>query len=223
MTSFLNICCIAHVRGHRLKSASRGGAISVAIWHAVEGDWQPPLSGPRDRFESTGTRVFRAANGSLSALPQGVSAGRDNWRLEAPEEVARPAFFLVRRLPEDADRGRRDDVADTLEKLCVRAHEGALLQLRESDVLGRVRRSSPSSNASFHARRRRTASPRSRICSALIHAMRSRATSAASSPLLTASWRAARVSDRQRSARGARALPRPSPARPRGGASHRCR
>jgi len=112
----------------------------VAIWHAVEGDWQPPLSGPRDRFESTGTRVFRAANGSLSALPQGVSAGRDNWRLEAPEEVARPAFFLVRRLPEDANRGRRDDVADTLEKLCVRAHEGALLQLRESDVLGRVRR-----------------------------------------------------------------------------------
>ena len=165
----------------------------MAIWHAVEGDWQPPLSGPRDRFESTGTRVFRAANGSLSALPQGVTAGRDNWRLEAPEEVARPAFFLVRRLPEDSDRGRRDDVADTLEKLCVRAHEGALLQLRESDVLGRVRRSSPSSNASFHARRRRTASPRSRIFSALIHAMRSRATSAASSPLLTASWRAARV------------------------------
>ena len=112
----------------------------MAIWHAVEGDWQPPLSGPRDRFESTGTRVFRAANGSLSALPQGVSAGRENWRLEAPEEVARPAFFLVRRLAEDADRGRRDDVADTLEKLCVRAHEGALLQLRESDVLGRVRR-----------------------------------------------------------------------------------
>jgi len=106
----------------------------VAIWHAVEGDWRPPLSGPRDRFESTGTRVFRAANGSLSALPQGVSAGGGNWTLEAPEEVARPAFFLVRR---------------------------------------RVPR--------------RTASPRSRICSAFIRAMRSRATSAASSPLRTAS------------------------------------
>lgn len=65
----------------------------MAIWHAVEGDWQPPLSGPRNRFESTGTRVSGAANGSLSALPQGVAAGRDNWRLEAPEEVARPAFL----------------------------------------------------------------------------------------------------------------------------------
>ena len=147
----------------------------MAIWHAVEGDWQPPLSGPRDRFESTGTRVSRAANGSLSALPQGVSAGRDNWRLEAPEEVARPALLPVPRLPEDVDRRRGDDVADPLEELCVRAHEGAFLQLRESDVLGRVRRSSPSSNASSHARRRRTASPRSRICSVFIRAMRSRA------------------------------------------------
>jgi len=165
----------------------------VAIWHAVEGDWRPPLSGPRDRFESTGTRVFRAANGSLSALPQGVSAGGDNWTLEAPEEVARPAFFLVRHLPEDSDRGRRDDVADTLEELCVGAHEGALLQLRESDVLGRVRRVQSELEREFPRSRRRTASPRSRICSAFIRAMRSRAMSAASSPLLTASWRAARV------------------------------
>jgi hypothetical protein len=65
----------------------------VAIWHAVEGDWRRPSPGLPVRFEPAGTRVFVAANGSLSALPRGVAAGRDNWRLEAPEEVVRPAFL----------------------------------------------------------------------------------------------------------------------------------
>jgi len=32
----------------------------------------------------------------LPALLQGVTAGRDNWRLEAPEEVARPAACRLR-------------------------------------------------------------------------------------------------------------------------------
>jgi len=165
----------------------------VAIWHAVEGDWQPPLSGPRDRFESTGTRVFRAANGSLSALPQGVSAGRDNWRLEAPEEVARPAFFLVRRLAEDADRGRRDDVADTLEELCVGAHEGALLQCaRATCSAGTSYPVRARTRVPTHAggeRRHRGAGSAACLSARCVRAQ----TSAASSPLLTASWRAARV------------------------------
>jgi hypothetical protein len=34
----------------------------------------------------------------LPALLQGVTAGRDNWRLEAPEVVARPAACRLRSL-----------------------------------------------------------------------------------------------------------------------------
>jgi hypothetical protein len=196
----------------------------VAIWHAVEGDWQPPLSGPRDRFESTGTRVFRAANGSLSALPQGVSAGRDNWRLEAPEEVVRPAFFWSGAYPTTPtvavgtmSRTRSRSCASVLTRVpfCSARERRARPVRRIQSELEREFPRTPAENGvteepdlqrvyprdAFARRRPQQAHPSSRP--------------RGERPGWSHTARGA--------ARVARALPRPLPPRPRGGASHRCR
>ena len=194
----------------------------MAIWHAVEGDWQPPLSGPRDRFESTGTRVFRAANGSLSALPQGVSAGRDNWRLEAPEEVARPAFFLVRPYPRTPtvavgtmSRTRSRSCASVLTRVpfcsCARATYSA-------GYVDPVRARTRVSTHAGGERRHRGAGSAARLSARCVRARRPQQAHPSSPPR---GERPGWSHTARGSARGARALPRPLP--PRGGASHRCR
>jgi hypothetical protein len=47
----------------------------------------------------------------LPALLQGVTAGRDNWRLEAPEEVVRPAACRLRPLAARSTSGSARPIA----------------------------------------------------------------------------------------------------------------
>ena len=194
----------------------------MAIWHAVEGDWQPPLSGPRDRFESTGTRVSRAANGSLSALPQGVSAGRDNWRLEAPEEVVRPAFFWSGAYP-TTPTVAVGTMSRTRSRSLRRCSRGC------PSAVARERRARPGTSYPVRARtrvpthaggerRHRGAGSAARSSARCVRARRPQQAHPSSPPR---GERPGWSHTARGSARGARALPRPLP--PRGGASHRCR